>query len=105
MEAMIECILCAKDVGVGYSSFRASESETPWGGVIRLVGIGETASSSSAAVEGDLDNVGDGLACSVVTLGSDHLEDGDSLGPLVLVLACLQNRWKGVGDATLSTSS
>ena len=90
-------------MGVGYSpSFREFESETSPGGVIRPVGIGETASSSSVAVEADLDNVGDGLTCSVVTLGSDHFEGGDSS---VLALACLQNRWKGVGDATLSTLS
>ena len=99
----MECILCAKDVGVGYSpSFRGFESETPPEGDIRLVDIGETASRFSVAVEADLDNVGDGLACSVVRPGSDHFEDGDSS---VLALACLQNRWKGVGDATLSTSS
>ena len=90
----MECILCAKDTGVGYSSsFGWFEPGAPSGGVIRPVGIGETASSSSVAVEGDLDNVGDGLAYSVVTLGSDRLEGGDSSGPVVvLVLACLQNR-------------
>ena len=83
------------------------ESEIPSGGVIKLVGIGDTASSSSAAEDGDLDKVGDGLACSVVTLGSraNHLGGGNSSGPVVLVLACLQNRCKGVGDATLSATS
>jgi hypothetical protein len=105
---MMECILRAKDVGVGYSpSLRGVELEEPSGGVVRVAGIDETASSSSAAVEGDLDKVGDRLACSVVTCGSgaDHLEGETSSNPEVLVLACLQNRCKGVGDATPSASS
>jgi len=104
---MMECILCAKDIGVGRSSTLGGvESEKPSGGVMRFVGIGETASSSSAAEEADLDKVGDGLACSVIMLGSgaNHLEGGNSSGSVVLVLACLQNRCKGVGDATLSAS-
>lgn len=101
----MECILCAKDAGVGCSSSLSGvEFETPSGGVIKVVGIGETASSSSAAVEGDLNKVGDRLTCSVVTRGSGSGED--SSGPVDFVLACLQNRCKlGVGDATLSTSS
>ena len=58
----MERILCAKDTGVGYStSFGWFEPGTPSGGVIRPVGIGKTASSSSVAVEEGLDNVGDGL--------------------------------------------
>lgn len=104
----MECILCARDAGVGCSSSLSGvEFETPSGGVIRVVGIGATASSSSAAVEGDLNKVGDRLTCSVVTRGSgsDCFEGEDSSGPVVFVLACLQNRCKGVGDATLSTSS
>ena len=108
MEAIIECILCAKVMGDGFSPLLIGvESGTPSGGVIKLVGIGETASSSSAAEEGDLDKVGDGLACSVTTPGSDanHFEGGNSSGPVVLVLACLQNRWRGVGDVTLSAPS
>ena len=107
-EEIMECILCARDMGDGCSSppSRAG-SEVPSGGVIRVVGIGDTASSSSAAEDGDLDKVGDGLACSVVTLGSraNHLEGGNSSGPVVLVLACLQKRCKGVGDAMLSAPS
>jgi len=108
VEAIMECILWAKDMGDGCStSLIEVESETPSGGVIRFVGIGETASSSSVAEEGDLDKVGDGVACSVVMLGSgpSHLEGGNSSGPVVLALACLQNLCKGVGDATLSTPS
>jgi len=104
----MECILCANDMGDGCCSSPSKVgSEVPSGGVIRLVGIGDTASSSSAAEDGDLDKVGDGLGCSVVTLGSraNHLEGGNSSGPLVLVLACLQNRCKGVGDAMLSAPS
>ena len=100
VEAMMECILWAKDVGVGSPS---SFCGIPSGGVIRL-GIGETASSSPAAVEADLDNVGDGLNRSAVTIGSERLDDGDSSGPVVLALVCFQNRCKGVGDATLPTS-
>ena len=77
------------------------------GGVIKLVGIGETASSSSDAEEGDLDKVGDGVAYSVPTLGSgaNHLEGGNSSEPVVLVRACPQNRWRGVGEVMLSASS
>jgi len=104
----MECILCAKDMGVGRSSpLSGVGSGTPSGGVMRFVGIGETASSSSAAEEPDLDKVGDGLACSVVMLGSgaNHLEGGNSSGSVVLVLACLQNRCKGVGDATFPAPS
>ena len=103
----MECILCANDMGDGCSSPSGVGSETPSGGVIRVVGIGDTASSSSAAEDGDLDKVGDGLGCSVVTLGSraNHLEGGNSSGPVVLVLACLQKRCKGVGDAMLSAPS
>ena len=102
---MMECILCAKDMGEGCSSWLVGVESS--GGDIRFVGIGETASSTSSAEEGDLDKVGDGLACSVVTLssGANHLEGGNSSGPVVLVLACLQNRCKGVGDATLSAPS
>ena len=96
----------ARDASVGYSvSFSGFELEIPLGGAIKLVGIGETASSSSAAVEGDLDKVGDGLAYSVLTLGSERLEDGDSPGLTVFVLVCLQNCCNGAGDAMLSTSS
>lgn len=104
VEAIIECILCANDIGDGCSSLSGAESEISSGGVIRFVGIGETASSSSSAEETDLDKVGDGLACSTDVLGSgaNHLEGGNASGPVVLVLACLQNRCKGVGDATLS---
>ena len=108
VEAIMEWILWAKDMGDGWSSsLMGVESETPSGGVIRSVGIGETASSSSAAEEGDLDKVGDGLVCSVVTLGSgaSHLEGGNSSGLIVLVLACLQKRCRGVGDAMLSAPS
>ena len=108
VEAIMECILCANDMGDGCSSSVSGVgSEVPSGGVIRLVGIGETASSSSAAEDPDLDNVGDGLACSVVTLGprASQLEGGNSSGPVVLVLACFQNRCKGAGDATLSAPS
>ena len=108
VEAMMECILCASDTGDGCSSsLSGAESEIPSGGVIRFVGIGETASSSSAAEDPDLDKVGEGLARSVVTLGSgaSHLEGGNPSGPVVLVLVCLQNRCKGVGDATLSAPS
>ena len=108
VEAIIECILCAKVMGDGCSpSLIGVESETPSGGVIKLVGIGETASSSSDAEEGDLDKVGDGVAYSVPTLGSgaNHLEGGNSSGPVVLVLACLQNRWRGVGEVMPSVSS
>ena len=104
----MECILCAKDTGVGHSSSMSGvELETPSGGVIRVAGIGETASSSSAAVEGYLDNVGDRLACSVVTrgTGADHFEGEYPSEPEDLVLACLQSRCKGVGDATLPASS
>jgi len=104
----MECILCANDMGDGCSSsVNGVECEIPSGGVIRLVGIGDTASSSSVAEDGDLDKVGDRPACSVITLGSgaDNLGVGNSSGPVVLVLACLQNRCKGVGDATLSVSS
>lgn len=104
----MECILCAKDMGDGYSSSPVwVGSEAPSGDDIRLVGIGETASSSSAAEEGDLDRVGAGLACSVVMLasGASHLEGGNSSWSAVLVLACLQNRCKGVGDAMLSGPS
>jgi len=108
VEEIMECILCASDIGDGCSSSLSGVgSDIPSGGVIRVVGIGDTASSSSAAEDGDLDKVGDGLACSVVTLGSraNHLEGGNSSGPVVFVLACLQKRCKGVGDATLSASS
>jgi len=104
----MECILCAKVMGDGCSpSPIGVESETPSGGVIKLVGIGETASSSSDAEEGDLDKVENGVAYSVPTLGSgvNHLEGGKSSGPVVLVLACLQNRWRGVGDVTPSVPS
>ena len=104
----MECILCAKVIGDGCSpSVVGVEFETPSGGVIKLVGIGETASSSSAAEEGDLDKVGDGVAYSVVTLGSgsNHLEGGNSSGPVVLVLVCLQNRCRGVGDVMPSAPS
>lgn len=108
VEEIMECILCANDAGdTCSSSLGGGESEIPSGGVIKFVGIGDTASSSSAAEDGDLDRVGDGLACSVVTLGSgaNHLEGGNSSAPVVLVLACLQNRCKGVGDAILSAPS
>jgi hypothetical protein len=104
----MECILCANDEGDGCSlSPSGVESGMRSGDVIKVVGIGETASSSSAAEDGDLDRVGDGLACSVTTFGSgaNHLGGGNSSGPVVLVLACLQNRCKGVGDATLSAPS
>lgn len=104
----MECILCAKDVGDRCSpSLIVVGSGAPSGGVIRFVGIGETASSSSAAEEGDLDKVGDGLAYSVITLGSGacHLEGGNSSGLVVLDLACLQNRCKGVGDVMFSAPS
>ena len=40
-------------------------SKTPSGGVIRPVSIGDMTSSLSAAGDGDLDRVGDGLGCSV----------------------------------------
>jgi len=86
----MECILCANDMGDGWSpSLSGVESETPSGGVIRFVGIGETASSSSSAEEADLVKVGNGLASSLVTLGSDanHLEGGNSSGLVVFVLA------------------
>jgi len=108
VEEIMECILCASDIGDGCSSsLSRAGSGIPSGGVIRVVGIGDTASSSSAAEDGDLDKVGDGLGCSVVTLGSraNHLEGGNSSGPVVLVLACLQKRCKGVGDAMLSAPS
>jgi len=104
----MECILCAKVMGDGCSpSLIGVEFETPSGGVIKLVGIGETASSSSDEEEGDLDQVGDGVAYSVPTLGSgaNHLEGGNSSEPVVLVLACLQNRRRGVGEVMLSASS
>ena len=105
---MIEWILCARDAGVGYSSLPGVlEPGRSSGGVIKVVGIGETASSSSAAVEADLDKVGDGLSCSVVMLGSGtvRLEGESSAGLVVLELACLQNRCRGDADVTLSTSS
>lgn len=104
----MEWILCAKVIGDGCSpSLVGVEFETPSGGIIKLVGIGETASSSSAAEEGDLDKVGDGLAYSVSTLdsGASHLEGGNSSEPVVLVLACLQNRCRGVGDVMFSAPS
>ena len=104
----MECILCAKVMGDGCSpSLIGVEFEAPSGGVIKLVGIGETASSSSDAEEDDLDKVGDGVAYSVPTLGSgaNQLEGGNSSEPVVLVLACLQNHWRGVGEVMLSASS
>ena len=103
-----ECVLCAKVMGDGCSSsLFGVEFGTPSGGVIKLVGIGETASSSSDAEEGELDKVGDGVAYSVSALGSgaNHLEGGNSSEPVVLVLACLQNCWRGVGEVMLSASS
>ena len=105
---MIECILCVKVMGDGYSpSLIGVESETLSGGVIKLVSIRETASSSSDAEEGDLDKVGNGIVYSVPTLGSsaNHLEGGNPSGRVVLVLACLQNRWRGVGGVMLSVQS
>ena len=108
VEAIMECILCASDTGDGCSpSLSEVEFEVLSGGVIRLVGIGETASSSSSAEDADLDKVGDELAGSTATLGSgpNHLEGGNSSGPVVLVLACLQNRCKGVGDVMPSAPS
>jgi len=100
----MECILCAKCVGVGRSSLSRVGSGTPSVGVMRFVGTGGTVSSSSAAVEPDLDKVGDGPACLVIVPGSgaSHLEGGNSSGSVVLVLVCLRDRCKGVGDATLS---
>lgn len=60
------------------------------GGAIKLVCIGETASSSSTAVEGNLDNVGDEPAWSVVTHGAEHIEGGGS--PRSAAHSRLQNR-------------
>jgi len=80
VEAIINCTLCAKDMGDRGSVVFGVESKAPSGGVIRFLGIGESAATLSAVEAMDLGEV-----------------ENEPAHP--------RNRDKGTGDAMFSVPS